>query len=83
MTAAERLMTWNYRVVRGDAGLRIHDVYYDADGNPVSRHEIPTYVYGDTVEELRSQLMSMLEALDQPAIDEEAFDVPASPPAGE
>lgn len=75
-------MTWNYRVVRGDTGLRIHDVYYDGDGNPVSRHEMPTYVYGDTVEALRSQLMLMLDALDQPVIDEAAFDAPASPPAG-
>lgn len=76
-------MTWSYRVVRGDAGLRIHDVYYDGDGNPTARHETPTYVYGDTVEELRSQLMSMLEALDEPAIDEETFAVPASSPADE
>ncbi|MFZ5635707.1 MAG: hypothetical protein ACOY82_03900 [Pseudomonadota bacterium] len=79
MSAETRLMTWNYRVVRGDAGLRIHDVYYDESGNPTARHETPTYVYGDTVEELRSQMMSMLEALDAPVVDECEFKIHPAP----
>ena len=63
-------MSWNYRVVRNEHGLRIFDVYYDEAGAPIATHEAPTYVYGETVDDLKAQLALMLEALDKPVIEE-------------
>jgi hypothetical protein len=63
-------MSWNYRIVKDNDGLRIFDVYYDEAGNPISTHEVPTYVYGDTVDDLRDQLALMSEALALPILDE-------------
>lgn len=62
-------MSWNYRVVRGEYGLRIYDVYYDGDGNPIATHQNPTYVYGDQLQDLKQQLMLMIEALEKPVLD--------------
>ena len=63
-------MSWNYRVVRDDDGLRIFDVYYDEAGNPIGSNATPTYVYGETVEDLREQMNLMLEALALPILEE-------------
>lgn len=63
-------MNWNYRVVRNEDGLRIFDVYYDEAGQPISTHEQPTHVYGDTIEEMKEQLSLMLEALEKPVLEE-------------
>lgn len=63
-------MSWNYRVVRNAEGLRIFDVYYDSEGSPVGTNASPTYVYGESVEDLRDQLMLMLEALKEPVLSE-------------
>lgn len=62
-------MTYNYRVVKEDGDLRIYDVYYNEQGEPIATHTAPTYVYGETVEDLRVQLQLMLEALDKPVLD--------------
>jgi hypothetical protein len=63
-------MTWNYRVVRNGNDLRIYDVYYDGQGRAHSRHVEPTYVHGETLEDLRSQLTEMLAALDAPILED-------------
>lgn len=63
-------MTWNYRVVRNGNDLRIYDVYYDDQGRAHSRHVEPTYAYGETLEDLRSQLTEMLAALDAPILED-------------
>ena len=63
-------MSWNYRVVKSKTDLRIFDVYYDDAGAPIATHDVPTYVYGETLAELRAQLELMLEALDEPILDE-------------
>lgn len=62
---------WNYRVVRMKDDLRVYDVYYDDAGKPEARHEQPTYLYGDTVEELREQLALIEEALAKPILGDE------------
>jgi hypothetical protein len=62
-------MSWNYRVVRTEDGLRIFDVYYDDNGQPVGTHEQPTYIYGASIEELRNQLALIKDALDQPILE--------------
>jgi hypothetical protein len=63
-------MSWNYRVVRGAQGLSIFDVYYDAAGKPVSTHVAPTYVCGESIDELKSQIELMRAALSEPILDE-------------
>lgn len=63
-------MSWNYRIVKGKDGLRIFDVYYNEAGLPISTHEVPTYVYGETVDDLSEQLALMSEALALPILDE-------------
>jgi hypothetical protein len=62
-------MTYNYRVVKEGDDLKIFDVYYSEQGHPIATHTVPTYVYGETVEDLREQLTLMLEALDKPVLD--------------
>ena len=63
-------MSWNYRIVKNHDGLRIFDVYYDEAGHPVATHEVPTYIYGETVDDLKEQLAWISEALDLPVLDE-------------
>jgi hypothetical protein len=63
-------MSWNYRVVRGAEGLGIFDVYYNESGKPIGSHISPTHVHGETIEDLKSQLALMLEALDQPVLED-------------
>jgi hypothetical protein len=62
-------MTYNYRVVKEDDDLRIYDVYYNEQGDPIATHTGPTFVYGETVEDLRVQLQLMLDALDMPVLE--------------
>lgn len=57
-------------MVRGENGLRIFDVYYDDAGRPTSTHDAPTYVYGETLDDLNAQLQLMNEALARPILDE-------------
>jgi hypothetical protein len=63
------MSSWNYRVVRGADGLRIVDVYCDDAGRPISTHVAPTYVYGETLDDLNAQLQLMNEALTRPVLD--------------
>jgi len=63
-------VSWNYRVVQGQDGLRIYDVYYSDAGEPIATNECPTYVCGETIEELKNQLTLMLEALHKPILDQ-------------
>jgi len=63
-------MSWNYRVIRNVDGLRIFDVYYNEAGQPVGSNVSPTYVYGETVDDLKVQLALMLEALERPILEE-------------
>jgi len=64
------MSSWNYRVVKGANGLRIFDLYYDDAGRPTSTHATPSYVYGETLEDLNAQLQLMNEALTRPVLDE-------------
>ena len=66
-------MSWNYRVVSEDGNLRIRDVYYDEAGAPVATHVDPTYVYGETIADLRTQLELMAEALEMPVLESHAI----------
>ena len=63
-------MSWNYRVIRNADGLRIFDVYYNEAGQPVGSNVAPTYVYGESIADLKAQLSLMLEALERPILEE-------------
>lgn len=70
---------WNYRVVRkvyppGIDGERehvlgIHEVYYDDDGKPEMVTENRMDAHGETLDELRTDLRWMMEALDKPVLE--------------
>ena len=67
------MTTWNYRVCTtpyvdgGDVSYEIVEVYYGNDGKIEGWSE-GACGYGDTLEDLRSDLLLMLEALDRPAV---------------
>ena len=67
---------WDYRVVRresedGETGdwYSIQEVYYDEDSTPMAQ-TMDLMVEQDTVAGMRTQLESMLRALDNPVLDE-------------
>jgi len=71
-------MPWNHRVIRHqtrnlfgdpDVGFAIHEVYYDNDGNIKSMTSDSVKPWGDTKDELRLELLRMLDALNKPDID--------------
>ena len=66
---------WDYRVVRreseGDTEewYSVQEVYYDEDGTPMAQ-TMDLMVEQDTITGMRTQLESMLRALDNPVLDE-------------
>jgi hypothetical protein len=64
-------MSWNYRVIRGgDPGgvyYAIHEVYYDADGEPNGWCEADALA--DTRDDLFSVLERMNEAAKKPVLE--------------
>ena len=66
--------TWNYRVYKHTSETdhmyyAIHEVYYTDDGIMNGRTENAVWPAGQNVEELRSDIMRMLKALDQPVME--------------
>ena len=63
---------WNFRVMvtehMDSKEYGIHEVYYDAKGNPNGWTENPTIV-SDSVDGLVSNLKKMLEAVEKPILD--------------
>jgi hypothetical protein len=69
---------WNYRVMaftdsEGTTSYMVHEVYYGEDGRPEAYTEEGCRPYGESIEELRSDVEHMLEALKQPALSEKDF----------
>ena len=66
---------WDYRVVRresengSDEWYSVQEVYYDEDGTPMAQ-TLDLMVEQDTITGMRTQLESMLRALDEPVLDE-------------
>ena len=66
---------WDYRVVRRESEgeteewYSIQEVYYDEDGTPMAQ-TLDLMVEQDTITGMRTQLESMLRALDNPVLDE-------------
>jgi hypothetical protein len=72
------MMTWNHRVIKyetrnmfgdPDVGFSIHEVFYDNDGNVRGMTAEAVKPWGDTKDELRLELLRMLEALEKPDLD--------------
>jgi len=51
----------------------IHEVYYDEAGKPKMYTENPMKPFGESVRELRQDLMWMLSALDKPVLTPRDF----------
>ena len=71
-------MMWNHRVVKyetrnlfgdPDVGYAIHEVFYDQDGNVNGMTSNAVAPWGDTKDELRHDLLRMLEALNKPDLE--------------
>lgn len=64
---------WNYRVVRVEEeeydSYQLYEIYYDDDGKIEYMTENAMQPYGESIEELRSDLEFMMEALRHPALD--------------
>jgi len=73
------MSSWNYRVVKSANGLRIFDVYYDDAARPTFASAAPSYVCGETLDDLNAQLQLMNEALARPVLDEAEIGAEASP----
>ena len=68
-------MTWNYRIIRhldtgtGDDWFAVHEVHYDAAGNPVGVTERPVAPQGATLEDVLNDMEIMRAAADKPTLD--------------
>jgi hypothetical protein len=72
-------MSWNYRMVRhidsrGRVSFRIHEAYYDEQGNPTTISVDAYGPEGESPDHLRDYLELMLEACAKPALHFEDFD---------
>lgn len=66
-------MSWNYRVVQRVDVFAIHEVYYDAAGQPEAVTVDAMTPDGTTLEELRATLERFQEALNEPVLQYEDF----------
>ena len=64
---------WNYRVVRSGDQLKVFDVYYDDEGRANGRSQKPSFLYGESIEELREQLRMIEGAFELPILGVEDF----------
>lgn len=76
-------MAWNYRVVRKNVYMGktiapevqfgIHETYYNDKDEPTAITTDHMRPYGETLEELKSDLEKMVAALDKPVLNWEDF----------
>ena len=62
-------MTWNYRIVRKEDYLEIHEVFYGTDGAPKMVTTDSVCVGGEDLEELKQDMTHYLEALNKPVLE--------------
>lgn len=71
-------MTWNYRIIKKadpvigleGAGYYLHEVYYNNSGEICAMAQDPSFPFGETPEELMSDLENMLmDAKNQPVLE--------------
>jgi hypothetical protein len=61
-------MSWNYRVIESVTGFTIHDVYYNDAGAITNVSVDEVAAYGETLDELRSDLEHYVAALEKPVL---------------
>lgn len=71
-------MIWDYRVVKHRTSIAecvysIHQVHYDADGNPVSCSADAVIPSAATAQELGNLMIHMISALSKPVLDYSLF----------
>ena len=71
------MSTWNYRVVKKNGYLGIHEAYCDDGGNVHSLSSEPVPVVSDDFDQLRTNLNLMAEAFEKGMIDFEK--IPPTP----
>lgn len=69
---------WNHRVIEyvdfdGSVWFQIHEVHYDAQGNPEAYSENGAQVFGDDIAQMRETLARMERSLSWPALKEADF----------
>ena len=71
-------MTWNHRVIRhvydGEETFAIHEVFYDADGDPILCTTDAVGVWGNTIDEVKQILKWMSRAVRQPILNMSDFE---------
>lgn len=66
---------WNYRIIKqyneeiNEWSYAIHSVYYNRDGKPSGLSVDPSYPSGDTLEELREDLLLYSHAFEKPVLN--------------
>ncbi len=60
---------WNYRVVRKNGYLGIHEVYYDDSGNIHNLSIEPVSLVYEDLEQIKTNLEWMMDALGKNVID--------------
>ncbi len=70
-------MSWNHRILRrtfeGETFYAVHEVYYDENGNPNGCTDESVSPKGETMDELRSDILSFHDALTKPILNYEDF----------
>jgi len=72
-------MTWNYRIIMDDTAEDPHDVWYAIyevyylDDKPIDHTVSQSTVYGDSIEEINSNLVKMRDALNHPVLKKSDF----------
>jgi len=74
-------MKWNYRVLRHTDGgvdsneeyFMVHEVYYEDDGKPSICTSNECKPFGNTLEELKSDMEMMVDAFEKPVLDYSDF----------
>jgi hypothetical protein len=69
---------WNYRVLsrthpNGEISFGIYEVYYNQDGTPGSCTATPVEPSGETLKELKADMIRMLHAFKKPVLKYEDF----------
>ena len=75
------MSTWNYRVVKKHGHMGIHEAYYDDNGNVHSLSLEPVSPVYEDLDQLKTNLELMLDALGKSVIDFEQIDSTRSFPA--
>ena len=60
---------WNYRIVRKGNDFAIYEVYYNDNGKPFAFTDEPCRPWGESLDELKTDMKYFQEALSAPVLD--------------